>query len=229
MNQSFRDFHLVMVDDASQDGTLSLAQKLAQGHTNVTVVSLPENRGRCFARNYGTTVAQSSFLAFLDQDDSYHPDFLHSTIQILQNHNEVDAVRVLPNVSVDMHPLQYKSISDSLANTMVFRRQAFEFLGGWPEGEIFRELAYGGEDVALRNLFLMIFREGVLDKPLYNYNYRPGNALDLFLSRSEVINDQLVFHSGQEDSQRLREEIGKRKQAFAAKIREFIYQQFQSS
>ncbi|MCA9069268.1 MAG: glycosyltransferase family 2 protein, partial [Planctomycetaceae bacterium] len=132
MNQTFRAFHLVIVDDASQDGTLALARRLAHGHNNVTVVDLPQNQGRCYARNVGTRINRSPFVSFLDQDDSYHPEFLQTTIQTLHSHSEIDAVRVMPNVSVDVHPVQYKSISDSLANTMVFRRKAFEFAGGWP-------------------------------------------------------------------------------------------------
>lgn len=226
MNQSFEDFHLVLVDDASRDQTLSLAQKLAEPYPNVSVVSIPENRGRCHARNLGTRINKSPFLAFLDQDDSYHPDFLRAAIQTLRQHPEIDAARVRPMINIQLDPLYEHSVSVSLANTMVFRRTAFEFVGGWPESEVFRRLALGGEDIALRTLFTMLFREGVLDAKFYNYSHRPGNALDLLLSRSEIVNGKIVAHSHREEDRILREEIQRLNREFAGKIRQFIYRHF---
>lgn len=225
MDQSFQAFHLVMVDDASQDGTMALAKSLGQGKANVTVVELPENQGRCFARNAGTRINGSPFVAFLDQDDTYHRDFLKVAVQTLQSNSEIDAVRVSPKISIELHPLFQKAISDSLANTMVFRRRAFEFVGGWPDSPVFRELKMGGEDIAIRRVFLMIFREAILDARLYNYNHRPGNALDLFLKRSKIVGDQIHLPPGDPNDKRHHEEIQRLKWEFAAKLRQLIYQQ----
>src|SRR5262249_37792953 len=81
--QRFADYHLVLVDDASQDGTRALARRLAAEGPNTTVLELPENRGRCCARNRGAEATRGPYLAFLDQDDSYHPDFLLAAVGIL--------------------------------------------------------------------------------------------------------------------------------------------------
>lgn len=223
MRQTYSDFHLVLVDDASQDATLELAHRLAGNRSDVTVISLAKNSGRCAARNKGARAVDSPFIAFLDQDDSYAPDFLRVSLETLAKYPQIDAARVLPKVSIDVHPLQLESIATSLANTMVFRRTAFEFIGGWPESDVFRRYACGGEDVALRNLFLMIFREGAVDLPLYNYSHRPGNALDLFLQRSMVIGEKLVFRSDDDERQIIRDEIGCLKQGLADKLRQFVY------
>src|SRR5207253_2468449 len=67
--QTYQDYHLVLVDDASQDATLALAHRLARDRAKISVVALPENRGRCFARNAGTEVTRGPYVCFLDQDD----------------------------------------------------------------------------------------------------------------------------------------------------------------
>src|SRR5205814_8313851 len=103
--QSYQDDHIVLVDDASPDGTRALACQLAQAHSKITVVELPENRGRCFARNAGTEVTRGRYVAFLDQDDAYQPDFLRVTITALSQAPSLDAVKVLPNISIPIDPV----------------------------------------------------------------------------------------------------------------------------
>lgn len=226
MDQTFGDWHLVLVDDASSDGTLRLAEQLAERAARMSVVALSENRGRCYARNRGSQVNRSEFVAFLDQDDRYDPEFLSATLQVLQDRPYVDAARALPQLSVDVKPEQYRSIAESLMNTTVFRRKAFEFIGGWPDRPFFREAKYGGEDIALRNLFTMIFTEAVLHRPLYHYSHRPGNALDQFLARSDVEDGKLVLRSEHDEGQKMVQEVSQLKQEFAIRLRQFIYEHF---
>lgn len=224
MAQRFREFHLVMVDDGSTDGTRRLAERLAAGLPNVSVIALPENRGRCHARNRGARERRTEFVSFLDQDDGYDPEFLAVTIDLLRQQPGIDGVRVLPRVAVAMHPIQYESISGSLANTIVMRRYAFEFVGGWPDRPLFRELTVGAEDIALRNLFMMVFYEALVHRPLYHFSHRPGNALDEFLARTEVVDGELVFRAGHEDNRRIRAELKALRLAFARRLRDFIQQ-----
>ena len=221
--QSFRSFHLVLVDDASRDGTGELARRLAEKAPNITAIGLPENRGRSYARNRGAEAARGPYVTFLDQDDTYHPEFLRVTTSILSGSPGLDAVKVLPNLSIEIDPVQYGAVAGSLATTMLMRRSAFEVIGGWPEGMIFRQHPGGCEDIALQQLFGLYFNVGLIPEKLYQYNHRPGNALDRFLSRSSVVDGSLVFQEeGLEDDRKAGMEVQRLAQELRERVRQTL-------
>src|SRR5262249_17704212 len=185
--QTYSDYHLVLVDDASQDGTRALAHRLAQGHPNITVVEFSENRGRCCAPNAGTAATRGPYVAFLDQDDSYHPDFLRVTTTELSQASSLDAVKVLPNIAIAIDSVRYNAVASSLATTMLIRRAAFHVVGGWPETSAFRQHPGGLEDFTFLRLLVPYFNLRILNQKLYEYRHRPGNALDQFLARTTVV------------------------------------------
>jgi glycosyltransferase involved in cell wall biosynthesis len=193
--QTYQDYHIVLVDDASQDGTRALAQRLARANDRITVVEFPENRGRCCARNAGTEATSGPYVAFLDQDDAYQSDFLRVTTTALSQNAGLDAVKVFPNISVAIDAVRYDAVARALATTMLIRRAAFHAVGGWPESDVFRQHPGGVEDSAFQALFSYYFDTGILRRKLYDYKHRPGNALDLFLSRSSVVEGQIVYTS----------------------------------
>lgn len=76
--QTLRPQELILVDDASHDGTLAELHRLKQhyGPDWVTVLAQTKNQGPGAARNRGWNAATSEFIAFLDADDSWHPEKL---------------------------------------------------------------------------------------------------------------------------------------------------------
>lgn len=72
--QTQRPAEMIMIDDASGDGTLDLlrALQLRLGDW-VRVLALPANAGAASARNVGWSVATQPYIAFLDADDAWHP------------------------------------------------------------------------------------------------------------------------------------------------------------
>jgi glycosyltransferase involved in cell wall biosynthesis len=188
----------------------------------MTVIELPENRGRSFARNRGTEVVRGPYVAFLDHDDTYHPDFLRVTTSALSQSPHLDAVKVLPNVSIAIDPVRYRAVAGSLATTMLMRRPAFEFISGWPQSTVFRQHPGSCEDIALQQLFSYCFNTGVIDRQLYNYSHRPGNALDRFFSRSSVVEGRVVFHDGFEDDAKVNAEIRRLTGLLRQRLRQLV-------
>ncbi len=74
---------IILVDDASSDGTADLVRRRFPG---VRVLELEVNRGPAVARNTAIRVARHDHLAFLDSDDSWHPDYLAAIARAWRDH-----------------------------------------------------------------------------------------------------------------------------------------------
>ncbi|MEY8436527.1 glycosyltransferase family 2 protein [Atopobiaceae bacterium 24-176] len=79
--QEFSDFELVLVDDASPDGSLDVALSAADGDPRVRVVRHERNRGLSGARNSGLEAARGRYVSFPDPDDTFGRDFLLQAAQ----------------------------------------------------------------------------------------------------------------------------------------------------
>ena len=80
--QTWRELEVLVVDDASPDGTLALAQSYAAKDPRVRVIAQPENGGVSKARNRGVREARGEWIAFLDSDDAYEPNFLKTLLTL---------------------------------------------------------------------------------------------------------------------------------------------------
>lgn len=81
INQTHQNWEMIIVDDASTDGTVMLIQKIAQQEKRVKLHQLAENAGAAVARNVAIEAAQGKYLAFLDADDVWFPFHLQKSIQ----------------------------------------------------------------------------------------------------------------------------------------------------
>jgi glycosyltransferase involved in cell wall biosynthesis len=72
--QSFHDFELILVDDASTDDSLAIARGLTD--TRIRILVQETNAGASAARNAGIAAAQAEWVAFQDSDDLWFPDKL---------------------------------------------------------------------------------------------------------------------------------------------------------
>ncbi len=89
MRQTLKDFELIVVNDASIDGTGKILDSLAQQDLRIHVVHLSENRGSSFARKTGVMQAKGSYIMFLDSDDALFPDACERAVKLISK-NDVD-------------------------------------------------------------------------------------------------------------------------------------------
>ena len=73
---------VVVVDDASTDGTLALARGLAEGAPRLTVLAQKRNAGPAVARNRGLAASRAPFVTVLDSDDTMAPRRLADLLRI---------------------------------------------------------------------------------------------------------------------------------------------------
>lgn len=103
--QNYRNFEVIVVDSASDDLTVKIANTYAPHLPNLRVHSM-EKRGVSLGRNTGAKLAQYDRLLFLDADTRLEPDFLASAMKDLDKRN-LDVAGVYRNVN--KAPLKYKA------------------------------------------------------------------------------------------------------------------------
>ncbi len=78
LSQTFQDFELIVVDDASTDSTGKFLESYSG---KIRTILLPENLGVSAARNTAIVQSDSRWIAFLDSDDFWHAEKLEKQIK----------------------------------------------------------------------------------------------------------------------------------------------------
>lgn len=86
LNQTYRDFELLLVDDGSQDGSAALCDRYGAADARVRVFH-QENAGVSAARNLALSEARGAYLQFVDCDDWITADATHALVQAAQEHD----------------------------------------------------------------------------------------------------------------------------------------------
>lgn len=88
MAQTFTDFELIVVNDGSTDRGSALVRSFSDSRIQLIE---QDNAGPGAARNRGLREARGEFVAFLDADDEWLPEFLAESVRLIDEHD--------PNVS----------------------------------------------------------------------------------------------------------------------------------
>lgn len=83
--QFYTDFELLLIDDCSTDQRVLAYLEKKSADERIRVIHQKENGGVSEARNRGILEAVGEWIAFLDQDDYYCPDFLSSLLAEADN------------------------------------------------------------------------------------------------------------------------------------------------
>ena len=81
LNQTFREFELICVDDCSTDDTLKIVTELAKKDQRIRVAKLGKNSGGASEpRNTGMRLSRGKYISFIDSDDMYTPTALQELV-----------------------------------------------------------------------------------------------------------------------------------------------------
>ena len=84
--QSFADCELVVVDDASTDGSLRILEDWSQRDSRIKVIPNQQNKGQTPCLNQGLRLCRGAWIARQDADDLSHPSRLERQLEYLQRH-----------------------------------------------------------------------------------------------------------------------------------------------
>lgn len=141
LNQSYRNFEIIVVDDGSDDpATLETLKAI---ETPRTTVYHKENGHLSSARNFGIRKSKGAYVLPLDSDDKFAPTFIEQALRMLRNNPRIGAVTcyVKRFGTARDRPFLPKggSVSDFLVQNnscgnALFRRQCWVDAGGYDEG-----------------------------------------------------------------------------------------------
>jgi glycosyltransferase involved in cell wall biosynthesis len=152
--QTYSDYEIIVVNDGSTDRS----GEIVASFTDKRIRLIEQvNSGVSVARNRGIVEAKGEFVALLDADDEWKPDFLSTLVGLLEEYPQCDVFavnyefrdergKVTPTI---IRRLPFKGSSGVLSNyfevaansnppicsiSMMARKSAFEAVGGFPIG-----------------------------------------------------------------------------------------------
>lgn len=93
ISQTLSPEELILVNDASEDGSLTVLKYYETLYPNwIKVIDLRSNVGAASARNIGWKISSCPYIAFLDADDSWHPQKIEIQYSFMKKNVEADVV-----------------------------------------------------------------------------------------------------------------------------------------
>ena len=84
-SQTFEDYEVVIIEDASSDGTAGMIADFVKGRNGWAMYHNDVNMGVAMSRNRGFEIVQGRYIAILDGDDVWYPDKLTRQYHVLKN------------------------------------------------------------------------------------------------------------------------------------------------
>jgi len=186
LNQTYPRIELIIVDDASNDHSVEVIEKLIEGVENVNFIRLQENHGNCIAFNLGFKASSGDYIIDLAADDVLIKTRVERGVEEFLAHSKEFGVHFTDAMYIDEYSSvigyhyerdQYGSLVNSVSEgdvyktlvekylvctpTMMIKRSVMEFLEGYDES-----LAYEDFDFWVRSArnFKYMYTDQILVK-----------------------------------------------------------------
>lgn len=180
LNQTYKDFELIIVDDGSTDNTREIVENFKQKDSRMVYI-YQENQGLPSALNKGLSVVRGEFIAFLDSDDEWLPLKLEKQYLILKENNKYSGVTCYGNIIYESGSKKYyvsllkqkngATINDlllgkfpAIPSSLLIKKEVINKTGYYDE---FFKLSTDA-DMMIR-IFKNNFKIYVIEEPLFNY------------------------------------------------------------
>ena len=210
LDQTFRDFEFVIIDDGSTDRSREILESYAAKDSRIRLVSRP-NKGIGPTRNEGWRMARSPLIAIMDADDIAVPTRLEKQLAYMQAHPEIVCVSGMSRLIDEKgrwmpcplkSPLEHEELEALLLkgccpiahSAVMMRRDAVAQVGGYDE-----DLSMS-EDYALWLKLVVVGRRANLDEVLVSYRMHSasvsGQKTELQLARAKIAWERAMQRRG---------------------------------
>ena len=199
--QTFSDFELVLIDDASSDGTEKVCRKYAKRDDRIRFSRFEHNSG-CHAVRYNDGMLQSrgEFIAFMFDDDLLYPKALSELLAGFEGKNdEVGMVYGLGNFydsrtghpiglnfGVDWDPSKLRKQNAICNNAVLIRRHVIDHVGGWDEDASMRRICDWDHWLRIGSMYDVIRIETLVGEQHAFYSDSLGMTVPLDLAGAKA-------------------------------------------
>jgi cellulose synthase/poly-beta-1,6-N-acetylglucosamine synthase-like glycosyltransferase len=189
--QSYTDFELIIVDDASSDRTLAVIERYSSADPRVKVVANDRNLGQFANRKKAASLARGRFLKYHDSDDVMYRHCLMAMVEPLEAEPRaafaLSGSRHWPGGPCPMlltPALAYERefLGSGLfqlgPSSALFRTEAFRLLGGFPDRGVASDYLFWLDACARVSVLLV-------PGDLFYYRIHGGQALTAASSLGE--------------------------------------------
>ncbi|MDM1380710.1 glycosyltransferase family 2 protein [Myroides marinus] len=92
LNQTYKNWKLLLVDDGSTDNSIYIAKKFVELDDRVVLFTDGENKNLGFRLNEIPTLVSTKYLARMDADDIMHPERIEKQLKTLEDNPEIDVL-----------------------------------------------------------------------------------------------------------------------------------------
>lgn len=179
--QTYRDYEIIVVNDGSTDDSAVVAESYLQHAEGIcyTIIS-QDNAGVAAARNRGVKHASGQYMAFLDADDWWEPDYLARMAELIADYPQAGVygcnyvyykpgkTRVALNIPtgyINYSKAYYEGSAMPIwTGATIMPKTVLEEMGGFPLGIKL------GEDFLLWAKTALHYKVAFLNEPLAYYN-----------------------------------------------------------
>ena len=187
LNQTYRKFELLVINDASKDRTEFIVKEIAKKDSRVKLIQNLENRGVSYTRKHGLKEARGTWIAILDSDDMWANNKLEKQIQV-QREKAADLLYTGSGfIDADGNPMSwYLNVPTELSYKKLLKQNLISNSSALVRKELYEQFYAEGdkmhEDFAI---WLGILKEGKIaygiNEPLLIYRItkssKSGNKL----------------------------------------------------
>lgn len=210
LNQPFKDFELIIVDDGSTDSSGKICDEYSHIDSRVKVYHKP-NGGLSSARNYGINQHKGKYLSFIDSDDYIVGDYYTKAITMLDTDKSLDIVwlqyakiyedgrvekrfnekDLLYTNNNDNRLLNYLCSKEAFACLKIYRSSMFKNIK-YPEGQILEDLFIVPDIYTQINNLAVIRMDGYYayrqrSSSICHTKHTPKMLMDIALSYARII------------------------------------------